>query len=150
VDDESRRIQARYPSHRVRADLGVEDFVLVEADPGVLSVVVRNLIDNACKHTRPGTEVRVQWKSSPQARELWVEDSGDGVPQDLSTHVFDRFFRGDPSSQRGLGLGLSISQGFMQNLGGSIRHEKSELGGAAFVLSFPKEKVREAAEGNPS
>ncbi len=135
------RLAKRYPDHRIGSE--IRDLLLVRADSRMLSLAIRNVIDNACKHTPASTQVRVGWFAANGSGELRVEDSGPGIPEALQVRVFDRFFRGTTQpGVRGLGLGLSICQSFMELIGGTIRYFPSELGGAGFALSFPRSLLR--------
>lgn len=83
----------------------------VIGDAALVRELVIVLLDNAVKFTPRGGSVRVRVQPDPQPT-LVVEDTGSGIPPDQLPHVFERFFRGEPSRPRGggSGLGLSIAQ----------------------------------------
>jgi signal transduction histidine kinase len=117
------------------------DSTRIEADPEQLQRVLRNLLDNALRHTPMGGVVRVAGMSTPSSVTLSVDDSGPGVPSSDIERIFDRFYRGEPSRHRedgrGSGLGLAIARGLVQAHHGRIWAEPSPLGGVAVRLSLP-------------
>jgi two-component system OmpR family sensor kinase len=91
-------------------DLGfsVLDPAIVRGDRGALAVLVRNLIDNAIRHTAPGATVDVALDSSGGRARLRITDSGPGISPHERTRVFDRFYRVPGTQGVGSGLGLAI------------------------------------------
>lgn len=116
--------------------------IRVDADPGQLERVIRNLVDNAIKYTKEGS-VTVSLKMSPndgpstQAL-LEVQDTGIGLSKEQTSKLFERFYRADPSHNiPGTGLGLSIAKEIAKKHHGDIE-VKSELGqGSTFTLYLP-------------
>ena len=105
--------------------------------------VVLNLATNAeyAVRGRVPSVIRL----ATQARDGWVrflvEDSGEGVPTDLRTRIFEPFFSTKPP-EAGSGLGLTLCQRVVSELGGRIHVEDSELGGARFVVELPAAPLR--------
>jgi two-component system OmpR family sensor kinase len=91
-------------------DLGFEHFEEVDAvvDVSSLTVVLRNLVDNAVRYTPVGGRVDVSVVQSGDEVVFEVADSGPGIPEDELAHVLEPFYRLDHSAQSGSGLGLSI------------------------------------------
>jgi signal transduction histidine kinase len=93
--------------------LEVEEFeeTSILGDAALVRELVVILLDKAVKFTPSGGTVRVRVQPLPQPT-LTVEDTGCGIPASQLPHVFERFYRGDPSRPRegGAGLGLSIAQ----------------------------------------
>jgi len=115
-------------------------YSLVDMDPRRIRRIARNLLGNAIEHGE-GRPIVVTVDSDQQAIALGVRDYGLGMrPHDVE-HVFDRFWRADPSRKRtigGTGLGLSISLGDARLHGGELA-VWSELGhGSHFVLTLPR------------
>ena len=103
-----------------------------------------NLLENALRHTPPGTEIRVSTASAPGGQvELVVEDDGPGVPPELAPTLFERFVRGVGDRGGSFGLGLAIVQAVAASHGGSVRLDRSKIGqraghgGARFVVRLP-------------
>jgi signal transduction histidine kinase len=125
---------------RLRQELDV-DSASIQADPERLQRVLRNLLDNALRHTPPGGAVEVHAGADTAHVTLSVEDSGPGVPPEQLERIFDRFYRGEASRHRetgGAGLGLAIARGLVQAHHGRIWAEPSGLGGVAIRLELPR------------
>jgi two-component system OmpR family sensor kinase len=110
------------------------------ADPERIRQVISNLIDNARKATGGTGRVDVFVGRSGGNAELWVQDSGPGVPEAEREHIFERFVRienaGESKKGYGSGLGLAIARGFAEAHGGSLICTESNSG-ARFVLKIP-------------
>ncbi|MGW2382196.1 HAMP domain-containing sensor histidine kinase [Streptomyces sp. NPDC001658] len=124
--------------HTWRLDLPDEP-ALVSGDAARLQQVLINLLGNARKHTPPGTTVTAR----VQRRGPWmcvdVEDNGQGIPEDLLPHVFERFARGDSARSRATGstgLGLAIVQAVATAHGGAVTVD-SVPGRTVFTLHLP-------------
>jgi two-component system, OmpR family, sensor kinase len=98
--------------------------------------IVRILLDNALRHTPPGTIVRVSAGSDSAGAAITVADEGPGLPADKP--VFDRFVTGGAS--QGAGLGLAIARELAGRMGGSLR-ASSNGDGAAFTLELPEARA---------
>lgn len=106
--------------------------VAVKAIPELVTIVVSNLIRNACQHTEQGViSVRLD------ASQIVVEDSGTGLPEAVRARLFDRFVRGSEDFTSGSGLGLSIVKRVTEHLGWTVRHDLGANGGSRFSLEFP-------------
>ena len=96
--------------------------------------MLRNLVENAIRHTPPGTTIEVRL-APPGTVE--VRDDGPGIPEALHDQVFRRFWRSQRSDGSGAGLGLAIVQRVAQAGGGSVRLESKPGRGTAFLISLP-------------
>jgi two-component system phosphate regulon sensor histidine kinase PhoR len=111
-----------------------------------LSLMVRNLIDNAVRYTSEGGSVDVSVRADAGRVVVRVADTGIGIPQRELPRIFERFYRVDRARSRetgGTGLGLSIVRHVTENLGGEVTVE-SELGrGTVFEVRLPTEPAAE-------
>lgn len=106
--------------------------------PQLLSLLFRNLVDNAIKYSPANGRVQVTVKRNSDTISLQIEDSGPGVPDDQRSQVFERFYRITNSEVPGSGLGLAIVRRALELLGGTITLDKSrELGGLQVNIVFP-------------
>jgi two-component system OmpR family sensor kinase len=109
-------------------------------DPARLSQVLRNLVGNAVQHTPDDAAVTVAIEPGERRHTVTVADTGPGItPADLP-HIFERFWRSDPSRTRhtgGSGLGLSIVQSLVRSHDGDITVTSSADAGTAFIVTLP-------------
>ncbi len=126
--------------HDVTWDLASD--LIVWGSRQALERVVTNLVGNATKYTPSGTPIRVLVRVREACAEIVVEDDGPGIAEADRERVFSRFYRGEGDEvtrTRGTGLGLAIVTEFAATMGGAVRLEESESGGARFVVAFPFE-----------
>jgi signal transduction histidine kinase len=113
----------------------------VLADPTRLEQVLRNLIQNALRHTPPGGIIALSAEpAGPAMLALSVADTGVGIASEDLPHVFERFYRGDSSRARetgGAGLGLSLVRELVAAMGGAVRAESTPGRGSRFVVALP-------------
>ena len=130
--------QAAGPDHLIT--MQITNDVHTKCDADKIYQVVTNLLANVRAHTPAGTAITVKTFANDQGSFISVSDNGPGLSQEDQQHIFERFYRVDPSRQRnskdGSGLGLSIVDAVMRAHGGLVSVE-SELGkGATFTLQF--------------
>jgi len=126
------RVERRLPSEPLN----------VVTDRDALEQIVLNLLDNAAKYAAGGGEVTVELATPRPGGGIAVRvlDRGPGVPEGQRGRIFEKFHRLDDaltSEQSGTGLGLSIARQLARGLGGEVRCEAREGGGAAFILNLP-------------
>ena len=95
---------------------------------------VRNLVENAIKHSPPGTIVDI--RVTPTGAAL-VRDRGPGIPEAERAHVFKRFWRKDRNAEDGAGLGLAIAAKIVEAHGGQLSAASAPGGGAIFRFTLP-------------
>ncbi|MEO5608695.1 MAG: HAMP domain-containing sensor histidine kinase [Ornithinibacter sp.] len=137
--------RVRAPDRRISL-LGVDGELgptLVRGSEPRLRQVVTNLLANALRHTPEGTPVEIALGSDAGAAVLEVRDHGPGVPAQVATRVFERFYRADPSRGRGTGggsgLGLAIVAAIVATHHGQVGVADTDGGGATFVVRLPQE-----------
>ena len=126
------------PDHRWRLELPDEP-VVVPGDEQRLHQVLTNLLNNARRHTPPGTLVSVGVHTDRGQVVLSVHDDGPGLPPGLADSAFERFTRGDSARTRasgGAGLGLSLVQAITSAHGGSVS-VSSHPGDTCFEVRLP-------------
>jgi signal transduction histidine kinase len=123
--------------------------LVIDAQPAVVDGVrdelhrlVLNLLENAVRHTPPGTRVEAFTEARDGEAVLVVQDSGPGIPAELSQRVFERFVRGGRDGAKGSGLGLAIVRSVAQSHGGTVELQTPENGvGTRFVIHIPSPHV---------
>jgi signal transduction histidine kinase len=133
--------------------------VRVDAAPGAvvdgardeLHRLVLNLMENALRHTDPGTPVEASVAVQDGQVVIAVEDDGPGVPPELADKVFERFFRGASDRGGSSGLGLAIVRAVAESHAGTVALEPPLDGrGARFVVRLPRYERAGAAVGAPA
>lgn len=113
----------------------------VDGNPDELHRMVLNLLDNAARHTPPGSEIELRLRAEGGDAVVEVADDGPGVSGELREQIFDRFVRGegpaDTAVSGGSGLGLAIVRAVATSHGGSAEVGESDRGGALFRIRLP-------------
>ena len=116
------------------------------ADPGRLEQMLRNLIDNARRHTAADGRIAIEAIRGPDTIRITVTDTGCGIAREHLPHVFDRFYRVDASRDRatgGAGLGLAIVKRLAEAQGGTVTASSDGEGcGTTFVIELPDSPPR--------
>ncbi|HEX7311891.1 MAG TPA: MASE1 domain-containing protein [Gaiellaceae bacterium] len=112
--------------------------IVAEVDAAKLERIVDNLVTNALKHTPPGTGVSVSVSAGSGRLLLRVDDSGEGVPDELKQQIFEPFVRvNGAGGAPGTGIGLALVAQFAALQGGKAWVEDRPGGGASFRVSLP-------------
>ncbi|MCK5582311.1 MAG: HAMP domain-containing histidine kinase, partial [Elusimicrobiales bacterium] len=116
----------------------------VTADPKWLMRVIENLLVNAIKFSKKGSEIKIEVHNKGEALVVGVIDSGPGIAKDEQRLIFDKFYRGKNNSDKtpGTGLGLAISKSIVEKHGGKIWVESEMDEGAKFFFALPFSKKR--------
>jgi two-component system sensor histidine kinase SenX3 len=140
VREEAERFEARCRESGLTLSIASLSTSSVAGSNKDLSLLVRNLIDNAIRYTRPGGQIEVAVEPTDTTVELRVSDDGLGIPSRDLPRIFERFYRVDRARSRetgGTGLGLAIVKHVAENHGGTVSVE-SELGaGSTFTVRLP-------------
>ena len=129
------------PHAGVAVDVEVDEGLAVETNRDLLEQALRNLGENAAKHTAQGS-VTLRAYNVGRTVTVEVEDSGPGISQEVQRHVFDRFYRGERDAD-GFGLGLAIVRESVRTLGGRIELDSSPGQGTVFRILLAPARVRE-------
>jgi len=129
------------PHAGVAVDVEVADGLAVEANRDLLEQALRNLGENAAKHTARGSVVLRAYGDGHTVT-IEVEDSGPGISPEVQRHVFDRFYRGERDAH-GFGLGLAIVRESVRTLGARIELDSSPGEGTVFRILLAPARVRE-------
>jgi two-component system, OmpR family, sensor histidine kinase VicK len=126
----------------------VKPLYYVQVDPDRMREVITNLFDNACKYTDSG-KISIGLTGNTDVVQIYVRDTGAGIPPDDVPHLFQKFYRVDNSATRtigGTGLGLFICRKIVELYHGRIWVE-SEVGkGSTFFINLPRLSTQKATE----
>ena len=115
----------------------------IHADESLLRRMIMNLLDNAIKYTPGGGSVTMSCRRVGAEYVLSIADTGGGIPRDLQSRIFERFFRADKARSReendggGAGLGLSISRWIAEAHRGRLELTRSDATGSTFTAYLP-------------
>jgi len=110
-------------------------------DEDLVRRMIVNLLDNAVRHTPPGTTVRVDLDTTDTGYAIAIRDQGPGITPENRTHIFERFYRADPARHHGAhdgaGLGLALARWIARVHGGDVVLVRSSTSGSTFVITLP-------------
>ena len=116
-----------------------DDSLFASADPVLLERALANVISNACNWAPDGTSVRIEAAQIGQQIDLRVVDRGAGIPRDQREVVFQPFQRlgdGARATYDGIGLGLAVTKGFVEAMGGKIHIDDTPGGGTTIAITL--------------
>ncbi|MFZ4261154.1 sensor histidine kinase [Sphingobacterium sp. HJSM2_6] len=148
VDEVLISMEDRYAEKKIKIDYSIPDHLILYVDPIQITIIIRNLLDNALKFSKPDGIVKIQAEQDHNQAILNISDNGIGMPNELLKRIFKRIQV--PSfgtlGERGTGLGLVLVQKLVKANQGSITVYSLQNSGSKFVLKFPIDK---SAKFNP-
>jgi two-component system sensor histidine kinase KdpD len=114
-----------------------EGLSLVPIDDVLIEQVLINLLDNAVKHTPGGSPIEITAWAREDAVTVEIADHGPGLAPGDEERVFDKFYRSNAPTSRGVGLGLAICRGIVEAHGGHISAQNRPDGGVVFRFTIP-------------
>lgn len=137
LDNVQERMQRRMGARRMAMEApAAVPAILV--DPLLLEQAIVNAVENCLAYTPATAVVRLGADYTTTAVSIWVEDDGPGVPAADLPFLFDKFHRlGSTQNTQGAGLGLAISKGFIEAMGGEAKASTSSDGGLRVAFTFP-------------
>lgn len=134
--------QQTLEAKKIKVDIEIPDFIIVTVDPNHLSLIFRNLINNAIKYSYPESLIHISAKQINQQIEICIKDSGIGMSIETAANLFNPLqisSKYGTQNEKGTGLGLQLCKEFLEKNNGSIS-VKSILGkGSEFVFTLPIE-----------
>lgn len=140
VYDVVHKFQLRAEELGIKVDVQIDcKEPYVEADIGLIERVLDNLIDNALKHTNREGTIKLELISKGRDVIINVIDDGDGIPEDVLPHIFERFYKKptEEKSYTGAGLGLAIAQRIVELHGSQLSVHSAVEKGTMFDFTLP-------------
>lgn len=131
---------------KIQLRLKVDEGIVVRGDRDWIECAVLNLLDNAIKFTPEGGEVDVVLNMRDRYACLDFRDTGIGIPQEALPHVFERFYRAEPSRSKefeGAGLGLALVKWVVENHHGRVAVDSRIGRGSCFTIWLPAAPARQ-------
>jgi two-component system sensor histidine kinase KdpD len=145
VDDVVGRLRSLASTHRVHVAVP-DDLPPVPLDYIEIDQVLTNLLENAVRHTPPGTDIEIAARVEDGAVVVEVGDNGPGIAAESLSGVFAPFVRLSASDGKsGLGLGLAVARGLVEAHGGHLGAQRRQGGGVTFRFTLPLESPVVAA-----
>jgi two-component system, OmpR family, sensor kinase len=145
VEECSRNVRTLAAARRIALSCQAQRELPIRADESLLRRMLLNLLDNAIKYTPEGGSVSLRCSEENGRYRLAVEDSGPGIPAEMQSRIFERFFRVDKARSRsdnngsgGAGLGLAIALWIAGAHGGQLELTHSNPQGSMFTARLPK------------
>ncbi|HZR56054.1 MAG TPA: ATP-binding protein [Terriglobales bacterium] len=138
------RIRQLAEARQTKLNLSTNGPAPFRADPEDLQLVWTNLLENAVRYSPEGRSVEIAVNNNDDWVQVVFQDHGVGIPATDLPHVFERFYRGDPSRNRatgGFGLGLAIAKALVEAYGGKIIAESQQGEGTRMTVSLPATKT---------
>lgn len=121
---------------QITIDLKLTDNICIRGNSQTLNIMLRNLIDNAIRYTSEHGRILIRLATENKKIILSIDDNGPGIAEEMTAHVFNRFYRIRGGDEKGSGLGLSIAKRIADLHGAEIRLAPSELGGLKVEMIF--------------
>ncbi len=128
-----------------RIEFDAPESLRLRGDANALHSLLRNLVDNALRHTPEGSRVRIEIDQDERFVRVGVDDDGPGIAVEEHDRVFDRFYGRTAGGDAGSGLGLAIAKAVIDRHGGRIELDRSALGGLRVLVSLPRAREDVAA-----
>src|SRR5262245_6401408 len=141
VDGAIESVRAVASERGITVESWLPDLPAVNADATRIGQVLRNLLTNAVAATPHGGRIEIAARAEDGMVAVSVRDSGNGIAAEHLPHVFERFYRADPSRARatgGAGLGLAIVKGIVEAHGGSVAAASEPGRGATLRFTLPQ------------
>jgi two-component system sensor histidine kinase BaeS len=138
-------LQATYSYIASQKDVKIQldvapEIPMLMIDPGRMTQVLTNILDNALRHTPQGGQINLAARKVDEGIELSIQDSGPGIKGEDANRIFERFYRTDSARHRddgGSGLGLAIAKSIVEMHKGRMWAESEPGQGLKIVIRFP-------------
>ena len=102
---------------------------------------IANVAKNCMEHTPEGGMVEISASDNALYTEIVISDNGEGIPSEDIPHIFERFYKGKNSDDKGFGIGLALARMIITSQNGTIKAENRLPNGARFIIRFYKGTV---------
>ena len=134
-------LEGKWAEKNIEFDMELPKINYYGSEP-LLSQVWVNILDNAIKHSPAGGVVHIAIWQTDGLLTVTITDHGDGMPEEVQKHIFEKFYQGDSSHKtEGNGLGLALVRRIVELCKGTIKVESTPGNGASFSVSLPKERT---------
>jgi two-component system sensor histidine kinase QseC len=124
---------------QISLELQAQDSAIIDANPQLINILIRNIIDNAIQYTPNQGRILISVSKQQNIIVFTTEDSGHGIAEHLYEQVLSRFYRcvENANTTRGSGLGLSIVKQIAKSHGAQLALSRSTMDGLKVTITFP-------------
>ena len=138
VDEVTRALRVVAASRGIAITSATTPSATFTGDEDLVRRLILNVVDNAIRYAPSGGSVRVALDRAGEHYAISVADDGPGIPVDIQSRIFERFYRADSARTRGgAGLGLSLARWIARTHGGDVALAASSRMGSTFVITRP-------------
>lgn len=148
VKDKSKLFRIHAKKKNIQLFDNVEKDIIIRANPQAIDRVLNNLLDNSIKFTPSGGHINIILTSMNDQLDLTIEDNGRGIKQEDYKHIFTPYYQSSRNKQvsEGLGLGLSIVNQIIKEIGGTILPSPGEQNGLKMTIQLDRYTGKEKAQ----
>ncbi|HBF87885.1 MAG TPA: sensor histidine kinase [Bacteroidales bacterium] len=138
IENVQNRLENELKSHSVKIEIE-NDLPLMKLDAGLIEQAIHNIVYNATVYTPQNSEINIKIHLENNNLLITISDNGQGFASEEIMNVFTKYFYSKKAKSGGIGLGLSISKGFIEAHKGKISVENQANSGAKFTINIPIE-----------
>lgn len=138
IDASLRPLLISIELHNIDLQMDVPKGIKLQGDPGWLAEAIQNIVKNCMESAGENGKIEIACTDNPLFTEIAIHDSGKGFNKEDLHCLFDRFYRGKNQNSNGYGIGLALCKTIILRQGGTVTAKNHPLGGALFLIRFPK------------
>lgn len=129
------RLEAELSNHMVSVKIQ-ENFPLIKLDFGLMEQAIFNILHNAGKYTPPKTHIQIEAAFTDNIASIIISNDAESFSEETMKHLFSKFYRNNKKNIEGIGLGLSITKGFIEANNGTIEADNNFPKGVKFTIKI--------------
>ena len=115
--------------------------ITLQSDLLWLTEALMNIVKNCMEHTPAGGTIRIDVTENAVCTQIVICDTGPGIAEEDMPHLFERFYRGKDAGDNSVGIGLAFTNQVIRSLGGTVKAQNRQEGGAMFTVRMIKMNV---------
>ena len=136
VQDSLDNLESIIDEYGVNVSFNRESGHKIYCDPLWQREAIMNIIKNGCESSHPGGFIHIEISSNPIYTQIKIADNGKGISEKDQKHIFERFYKGENSSDEGCGIGMSLAKTIIEKDDGTISLKSQEGQGTEFIIKY--------------